>query len=272
MLVTSKSLVGLNEECNFLDDSCYLTEQESLFYPAMVPIVENTRLGLNLIKLEDLVDYSMSNGITDAGYAISNVCEASNIDISTVGLYVNETSVIADPEMEDTVRCFIENNVPTFIAPLPKDDIAYIMAEAVVSCMEDYNNADFLLEAYVYDDLDTLFNEEAFNEELSIRVVNGKKAKGKIKEIGDKIKHAGVSVSAVSKNKLQTIYDKITTTVRDAKNASASWVSKKIASLGNLLSTYKQKAQDTASSGYKVICNKLSSAIDFLKSKLPGNK
>ena len=239
MLVTSKSLIGLDEEFNFLDNSCYLTEQESIFYPAMVPIVENSRLGLNLIKLEDLVDYSIQNNITDSGYAIGRVCEAAGIDIGTIGVYVNETSIIQDNDLEDDVRSFIENGVPTFIAPLPKSDIAYVLAEAVVSCMEDYNNADYLLEAYVLDDFDTLLNEE-------------------------------ISLTAISKNKLSNLANKIANTVKDAKNASTTWISKKIASLGNLLSEYKDKAKSTASSGYNAICNKLSSAIDFLKSKLPG--
>ena len=239
MLVTSKSLIGLDEEFNFLDNSCYLTEQESIFYPAMVPIVENSRLGLNLIKLEDLVDYSIQNNITDSGYAIGRVCEAAGIDIGTIGVYVNETSIIQDNDLEDDVRSFIENGVPTFIAPLPKSDIAYVLAEAVVSCMEYYNNADYLLEAYVLDDFDTLLNEE-------------------------------ISLTAISKNKLSNLANKIANTVKDAKNASTTWISKKIASLGNLLSEYKDKAKSTASSGYNAICNKLSSAIDFLKSKLPG--
>lgn len=239
MLVTSKSLIGLDEEFNFLDNSCYLTEQESIFYPAMVPIVENSRLGLNLIKLEDLVDYSIQNNITDSGYAIGRVCEAAGIDIGTIGVYVNETSIIQDNDLEDDVRSFIENGVPTFIAPLPKSDIAYVLAEAVVSCMEDYNNADYLLEAYVLDDFDTLLNEE-------------------------------ISLTAISKNKLSNLANKIANTVKDAKNASTTWISKKIASLGNLLSEYKDKAKSTANSGYNAICNKISSAIDFLKSKLPG--
>lgn len=239
MLVTSKSLIGLDEEFNFLDNSCYLTEQESIFYPAMVPIVENSRLGLNLIKLEDLVDYSIQNNITDSGYAIGRVCEAAGIDIGTIGVYVNETSIIQDNDLEDDVRSFIENGVPTFIAPLPKSDIAYVLAEAVVSCMENYENADYLLEAYVLDDFDTILNEE-------------------------------ISLTAISKNKLSNLANKIANTVKDAKNASTAWISKKIASLGNLLSEYKDKAKSTANSGYNAICNKISSAIDFLKSKLPG--
>lgn len=251
MLVTSKSLIGLDEEFNFLDNSCYLTEQESIFYPAMVPIVENSRLGLNLIKLEDLVDYSIQNNITDSGYAIGRVCEAAGIDIGTIGVYVNETSIIQDNDLEDDVRSFIENGVPTFIAPLPKSDIAYVLAEAVVSCMEDYNNADYLLEAYVLDDFDTLLNEEIVINNVSL---------------SSRVKNAAGSV----KDKASKVINKITDTVKSAKNASTTWISKKIASLGNLLSEYKDKAKSTASSGYNAICNKISSAIDFLKSKLPG--
>lgn len=255
MIITTKSLTGIDEACNFLDSCEYLTEQESVFYPAMVTIRENSRLGLNLIRLEDLVDYSLANNITDAGYAINSVCEASGIDLSTVGLYVNETTLIEDSEMEDTVRDFRNNNIPTFIAPLPKSDIAYIMAEAVTNCMIEYDNADFLLEAYVDDDIDTLLNEEAFNEELSVTGI----AKKNIGRVVDAVKDGASSV-----------YNKISNAVSNAKNASSSWISKKIASLKSLLSEYKNKATTYGGQKVNAVCNKLRSAIDYLKSKLPG--
>lgn len=237
----SASTLGssLNEATTFLDNSYYLTEQESAYYPAMVLVRENSRLGLNLVRLEDLVDYSLANNITDYGYAINSVCEASNVDVGSIGLSVDEVSIIEDAEMADTVREFGNNGIPVYVAPLSSTDIACVMAEAVVDTCVEYDNADYLLEAYVLDDFDTLLNEE-------------------------------ISLTAISKNKLSNLANKIANTVKDAKNASTTWISKKIASLGNLLSEYKDKAKSTASSGYNAICNKLSSAIDFLKSKLPG--
>ena len=53
---------SLDEASQVVDSCQYLTEEESMIDPAMISIVENTRLGLDIIKVEDLVDYATSTG------------------------------------------------------------------------------------------------------------------------------------------------------------------------------------------------------------------
>jgi hypothetical protein len=57
----------------------YLTEEESAYYPAMVPVLENSRIGAYTIALEDINEFCESNGIEDMGYAVAQICEASQI-------------------------------------------------------------------------------------------------------------------------------------------------------------------------------------------------
>lgn len=237
---------SLNEATSFLDNSYYLTEQESAYYPAMVLIRENSRLGLNLVRLEDLVDYSLANNITDYGYAINSVCEASNVDVGSIGLSVDEVSIIEDAEMADTVREFTNNGIPVYVAPLPSTDIASVMAEAVIDTCFEYDNADYLLEAYVDDDFDTLLNENV---------------------ITDKISSAYKTVKTTAGN----AYDKVTSAISSAKNSSSKWISKKIASLKKLYNKYSTKAKNFANPKIDAICKKIKSAINYLKSKLPGS-
>lgn len=244
----SASTLGssLNEATTFLDNSYYLTEQESAYYPAMVLVRENSRLGLNLVRLEDLVDYSLANNITDYGYAINSVCEASNVDVGSIGLSVDEVSIIEDAEMADTVREFGNNGIPVYVAPLPSTDIACVMAEAVIDTCVEYDNADYLLEAYVDDDFETLLNENV---------------------ITDKISSAYKTVKGAASN----AYDKVANAISSAKNTSSKWISKKIVSLKKTYRKYKEKAKNFASPKIDAICRKIKSAIEFLKSKLPGS-
>ena len=237
---------SLNEATAFLDNSYYLTEQESAYYPAMVLVRENSRLGLNLVRLEDLVDYSLANNITDYGYAINSVCEASNVDVGSIGLSVDEVSIIEDAEMADTVREFGNNGIPVYVAPLPSTDIACVMAEAVIDTCVEYDNADYLLEAYVDDDFETLLNENV---------------------ITDKISSAYKTVRGAASN----AYDKVANAISSAKNTSSKWISKKIASLKKTYRKYEEKAKKFASPKIDAICRKIKSAIEFLKSKLPGS-
>ena len=61
----SQGLNGLS----LLDEMSYLTEEESAYYPAMVPVLENSRIGAYTIALEDINEFCESNGIEDMGYA-----------------------------------------------------------------------------------------------------------------------------------------------------------------------------------------------------------
>jgi hypothetical protein len=81
MLFSQNELINpLDEAAQLLESSQFLNESESAYQPYMVPIRESKQYGSNLIKVEDLVEYSLANGIIDANYAIDSVCEANDIE------------------------------------------------------------------------------------------------------------------------------------------------------------------------------------------------
>lgn len=238
MIVSDDFSISLDEAFTFLDNSEYLTEQESAYFPAMVPIIENSRLGMNIIRLEDLVNYSLANNISEAGYAINQICESASIDISNIGFSVKDTSIIEDSEIEDTVKQFTEAGLPVFVSQISDNDPSYILAEAVINKMIEDDLNDYLLEAYVYDDIDTILNE------------------GVVDTISTPFKAMGRGVA--------TVGEKMKSNWRHSKK----WASKKIASLTKALSKMKDKTTGFVKPKFKAIANKITGAIDYLKDKI----
>ena len=105
----------------------YLTEQESSMIESFktVPVIENTRLGLNLVdysNIERLLEttcYSV-NEIIDA------LIETNNLDSLTVA--VDDYKLILHPEIIDEISNIV-------IKPLSKNDPAYVFTEA---CLDKF--------------------------------------------------------------------------------------------------------------------------------------
>lgn len=279
MIISENELgTSLNEATAFLNNSEYLTEAESAYYPAMVPIRENKRLGLNMIRLEDLVEYATSNGITDGGYAISSVCEASGIDPSSVGFSVDETSILEDYEMAETAAEMIQAGAPVYAAPLPSTDMAYVMAEgclnSMLECIDQYgdiNAGDAYLEAYINDDFEALANDELFLESV----------KSDLKDIGSTgLAVAKTGVARGIHDKVipgaQNTMTKIQQTMAKAKNKSREWIAKKIAALNSMLNKWDGRAQyantPETKSVFQKVKDKISECIEYLKSLLSKAK
>ena len=160
MLITESQLgTGFGRSgMSLLENMSYLTEEESQYHAAMVPVVENARIGANVVALEDIMKFSESNGIEDLGYALSMVCEASGIEPNTIVFSVQETSVIADAEVASLTRDIMNEGVAIAAVPLSEYHPANILAEAAVSRLINTGDSS-LLEAYVNDDL-SMFAED----------------------------------------------------------------------------------------------------------------
>lgn len=166
----------IDEAMALLEGANYLTESESRYYPEMVPIRENARLGCKLMRIEDLVEYSLSNGITDSAIAVHQICEASQVDPADIGFTVDEVNLLEDIELEETIRNIMKTNpeVPFFAAPISENDMASVITNAAVKTLaqaidegsEDYGFA--LFEAYVDNDFQTLFNEEFVVDQIYV--------------------------------------------------------------------------------------------------------
>ena len=164
----------IDEAMALLEGANYLTESESRYYPEMVPIRENERLGCKLMRIEDLVEYSMANGINEAAIAVHQICEASKVDPSEIGFTVDEVNLLEDVELEETIRNIMQTNpeVPFFAAPISENDMASVITNAAVKTLaqaidegsEDYGFA--LFEAYVDNDFETLLNEDFVVEQI----------------------------------------------------------------------------------------------------------
>jgi len=261
MLFTAQQMQtsALDEATALLENASYLTDAEARYYPEMVPIRENSRLQKHIIRVEDLVEYAMSNGIGDGGVALQQICEASNIDMSTVAFSVDEVSILEDLNMEDTVRGLIQAGAQVYAAPLSEDDMANIMAESVTELMlfgEETGQSeisDALLEAFVDDDFETLFNEEGMVQ--------------KVKEKASKAKSAAVS-------KAKDIAHKVEAAVKQAASKSRKWIAKKISAFRNIMGRLKDKIthQGEYAPGVKGIFNKviakIKQAIEYLSGLL----
>ena len=154
MLITESQLgTGFGRSgMSLLENMNYLTEEESQYHAAMVPVVENARIGANVVALEDIMKFSESNGIEDLGYALSCVCEASGIEANTIVFSVQETSVIADAEVASLTRDIMNEGVAIAAVPISERHPASILAEAAVNRLLNTGDSS-LLEAYVNDDL-----------------------------------------------------------------------------------------------------------------------
>lgn len=284
MIIKENELgTSLNEATAFLNNSEYLTEAESAYYPAMVPVRENKRLGLNIIRLEDLVEYAMDNGITDGGYAISSVCEASGIDPASVGFSVDEVSILEDTEMAETAAEMIQAGAPVYAAPLPSTDMAYVMAEAclnsMVECIEHYGDCDagdVYLEAFINDDFESLANDDLFLESIKSDLKDiGNAAPGIAKTAFARGVHDGIpkakALAGKAGAKAQSVLEKIKQTMAKATSKPRAWIAKKIAAFNSLLNTWDGRAQyappDTRSLFQKVK-DKIIECIQFLKDQL----
>ena len=235
---------NFNEIMKILDNAEYLTEQESIYYPEMVPIRESNELGKYIIRLEDLVDYSLSNGISDGGYALSQICEASQVNQEDVVFSVNEVTILEDIDMEDTTRKLLETGMKVYAVPISDRDMAYIMTEAVVNALletngtqnEDY--ADQLFAAYVNDDFSYL-NEKYIIENIQDSVNN-------------------------IKSNVNDVAERVSNTVSQAADDSRKWTAKKISSLKKT----KNKISNKIGNAGKQVINKIDDGIDHLKNKL----
>ena len=160
MLITESQLgTGFGRSgMSLLENMSYLTEEESQYHAAMVPVVENARIGANVVALEDIMKFAESNGIEDLGYALSCVCEASGIEANTIVFSVQETSVIADAEVASLTRDIMNEGVAIAAVPISERHPASILAEAAVNRLINTGDSS-LLEAYVNDDL-SVFAED----------------------------------------------------------------------------------------------------------------
>lgn len=108
------SIMGLLDECN------YLTFKESSRLDKnidLIPVVENTDLGMNLVDYEDLRSFSEDNNLL-YDEAITKIAEANSIEPSSIGVTIYDYTLLETPFLV----CEIPNIV---IKPIRESDEVY---------------------------------------------------------------------------------------------------------------------------------------------------
>nr|DAT64762.1 MAG TPA: hypothetical protein [Caudoviricetes sp.] len=215
MLITESQLgTGVARSgMSLLESMSYLTEEESKFHAAMVPVVENARIGANVVALEDIMKFAESNGIEDLGIALNAVCEASDIAANTVMFSVQETSVIADRATAGLVKDIMAEGVAIAAVPLSANHPASVLAEAAMDELFE-TGSHALLEAYI-------------NDSFGAFVEAAKKAAAPVAQKAAKAVAPAAPAEDQVKN-TETMLEKIKKTAIDKPR---DWVAAKIAAL-----------------------------------------
>lgn len=82
---------------NPLKNSYFL--EESISTPVLVPVVSNSRLGLNLVRYEDL---------NESGFTLQDVAESNGLDYDSLAVVINEGTMIEEPELANKFNYVIE--------------------------------------------------------------------------------------------------------------------------------------------------------------------
>ena len=108
------SIMGILDECNYLTfkESSRLDKNVDL-----IPVVENTDLGMNLIDYEDLRSFSEDNSLL-YDEAITKIAEANSIEPSSIGVTIYDYTLLETPFLV----CEIPNIV---IKPIRESDEVY---------------------------------------------------------------------------------------------------------------------------------------------------
>ena len=261
MLIRSNT----NTPFNLLESMEYIEPVNS---PAMVPVVENARIGANVVALEDIMKFSESNGIEDLGYALSCVCEASNIDKSTIAFSIQEESLIGYQYYSDIVQDILSENVDVFVSPISRDSTVYQLAESAVSYLEEYDD-DSLLEAFVNNDFN-VFYEATEKVDMDKVEIDPKTKKGYIQDKDGTWKEITSGDTGRLDNGI-VIMHKLRRLKQEAVDKPRDWIAKQIAALNQKMREFITKAEtgDPKKRGFFMkIKEKIARVIEWLTRKL----
>ena len=262
----------LIKSSNFYLQSLNLLESMQYIEPinsaAMVPVVENARIGANVVALEDIMKFSESNGIEDLGYALSCVCEASDVDKSTIAFSIQEENIIGYQQYSDIVQDILSENVDVFVYPISRESGAYQLADTAVSYLEAYGD-DSLLEAFINNDFNA-FCEATENVNMDKVEIDPKTKKGYIQDKDGTWKEVTSGDTGKLDNGIVIIH-KLRRLKQEAIDKPRDWIAKQIAALNQKMREFITKAEtgDPKKRGFFMkIKEKIARVIEWLTRKL----
>lgn len=140
MLIRSEQLT-LNEASDILDESVYLTEDETVLNPISVPVLENTRLGICTVNYNDIYRICEDYGCF-SDEALEAVAESSGIDVDSIAVAIDEADIILDPNLAYEFPQYVVN-------PINENSMEYLLAESALELFlegdsEGYLDTDYL--------------------------------------------------------------------------------------------------------------------------------
>ena len=142
----------IQEANNILNESVYLDESESITSAKAIPVVENSRIGAYVVRLEDIATFSEDHGVSYMD-AMSSIAESNDIDMDHLAVAVKETTIMANPGIVNELANVV-------VTPLPKTDSVYQFTEACVDAFIESGDTyymDLLVEG------DTIINDKDGN-------------------------------------------------------------------------------------------------------------
>ena len=139
----------IQEANNILNESVYLDESEAVVSAKAIPVVENSRIGAYVVRLEDIATFSEDHGVSYMD-AMSSIAESNGIDMDYLAVAVKETTIMANPSIVNELANVV-------VTPLPKTDAMYQFTEACVDAFiesGDTSYMDLLVEG------DTIINDK----------------------------------------------------------------------------------------------------------------
>ena len=127
---------SIQEASNILNESVYLDESEAVVSAKAIPVVENSRIGAYVVRLEDIATFSEDNGVYYDN-AINAVSEANGIDINNLAVAVKETTIMANPGIVNELANVV-------VTPIPKTDAMYQFTEACVDAFIESGDTSYM--------------------------------------------------------------------------------------------------------------------------------
>lgn len=242
-------------QISLLEDLEYLDEEYIMYNPIMVPIVHSVSTGLDLIKLEAVLDYVENTGINDAYEAINNICEANGVPIENIGFSVRETNLLENGGLARTAMFLKESGFQVNISPISSHSVYCTVLDEALELDAEYDTFEesYHLQNYV------------FNENFVTDTFNG--IKNRVSKNWNNMKNAGNdTIKGIShkyaaiKKKIADNYTKLKTTTGKARDM----IKKNINKLSDALSVMKDKAKaakDSVSNTASNIKNKIGQSI-----------
>ena len=126
----------IQEANNILNESVYLDESEAVVSAKAIPVVENSRIGAYVVRLEDISTFAEDHGMNYEN-AISSIAESNDIDMDHLAVAVKETTIMANPGIVNEL-----NNV--VVTPLPETDSMYQFTEACVDAFIESGDTSYM--------------------------------------------------------------------------------------------------------------------------------